>query len=95
VLAGVAGVLVAQITGTVDAAFGFNLLILGFVAAVLGGIGNTWGALFGGIFLGVVEKLVGGYVSTAAEQGIAFALLMVALAVRPHGLLGEKEVVKV
>jgi branched-chain amino acid transport system permease protein len=95
VLAGVAGVLVAQITGTVDAAFGFNLLILGFVAAVLGGIGNTWGALFGGLFLGVVEKLVGGYVSTAAEQGIAFALLMVALAVRPHGLLGEKEVVKV
>jgi branched-chain amino acid transport system permease protein len=66
VLAGVAGVLVAQITGTVDAAFGFNLLILGFVAAVLGGIGNTWGALFGGVFLGVVEKLVGGYVSTAA-----------------------------
>jgi len=95
VLAGVAGVLVAQITGTVDAAFGFNLLILGFVAAVLGGIGNTWGALFGGVFLGVIEKLVGGYVSTAAEQGIAFALLMVALAVRPHGLLGEKEVVKV
>jgi branched-chain amino acid transport system permease protein len=95
VLAGVAGVLVAQITGTVDAAFGFNLLILGFVAAVLGGIGNTWGALFGGVFLGVIEKLVGGYVSTAAEQGIAFAMLMVALAVRPHGLLGEKEVVKV
>jgi branched-chain amino acid transport system permease protein len=94
-LAGVAGVLVAQITGTVDAAFGFNLLILGFVAAVLGGIGNTWGALFGGVFLGIIEKLVGGYVSTAAEQGIAFALLMVALAVRPHGLLGEKEVVKV
>jgi branched-chain amino acid transport system permease protein len=95
VLAGVAGVLVAQITGTVDAAFGFNLLILGFVAAVLGGMGNTWGALLGGLFLGVTEKLVGGYVSTAAEQGIAFALLMVALAVRPEGLLGEKEFVKV
>jgi branched-chain amino acid transport system permease protein len=95
VLAGIAGVLVAQITGTVDAAFGFNLLILGFVAAVLGGIGNTWGALLGGLFLGVTEKLVGGYISTAAEQGIAFALLMVALAVRPEGLLGEKEFVKV
>lgn len=95
VLAGIAGVLVAQITGTVDAAFGFNLLILGFVAAVLGGIGNTWGALLGGLFLGVTEKLVGGYISTAAEQGIAFALLMVALALRPEGLLGEKEFVKV
>jgi len=95
VLAGVAGVLVAQITGTVDAAFGFNLLISGFVAAVIGGMGSTWGALLGGIFLGIMEKLVGGYISTAAEQGIAFALLMVMLAVRPEGLLGEKEFVKV
>jgi len=95
VLAGIAGMLVAQITGTVDSAFGFNLLIYGFVAAVLGGIGNTWGALLGGVFLGVAEKLVGGYISTAAEQGIAFALLMIALAVRPEGLLGEKEIVKV
>lgn len=94
-LAGIAGVLVSQITGTVDAAFGFNLLILGFVAAVIGGIGSTWGALAGGLFLGVMEKLVGGYVSTAAEQAIAFALLMVALAVKPEGLLGEKEYVKV
>jgi branched-chain amino acid transport system permease protein len=95
ILAGIAGILVAQITGTVDSAFGFNLLIFGFVAAVLGGIGNTWGALAGGLFLGVTEKLVGGYISTAAEQGIAFALLMLALAIRPEGLLGEKEVVKV
>jgi branched-chain amino acid transport system permease protein len=94
-LAGVAGVLVAQITGTVDAAFGFNLLIFGFVAAVIGGMGNTWGALVGGILLGIMEKVVGGYVSTAAEQAIAFALLMVMLAVRPEGLFGEKEFVKV
>lgn len=95
VLAGTAGVLVAQITGTVDAAFGFNLLIFGFIAAVIGGMGSTWGALLGGITLGIMEKLVGGYISTAAEQGIAFALLMLALALRPEGLLGEKEVVKV
>ncbi|TWT00745.1 branched-chain amino acid ABC transporter permease [Reyranella sp. CPCC 100927] len=94
-LAGIAGVLVAQITGTVDAAFGFNLLIFGFVAAVIGGMGSTWGALLGGIFLGIMEKLVGGYISTAAEQAIAFALLMIMLAVRPEGLLGEKEFVKV
>lgn len=94
-LAGVAGALVAQITGTVDAAFGFNLLIFGFVAAVVGGMGNTWGALIGGISLGIMEKLVGGYISTAAEQAIAFALLMVMLALRPEGILGEKEFVKV
>ncbi len=94
-LAGIAGALVAQITGTVDAAFGFNLLIFGFIAAVIGGMGNTWGALIGGISLGIMEKLVGGYISTAAEQAIAFALLMIMLAVRPEGILGEKEFVKV
>ena len=82
VLAGVAGLLVAQITGTVDPAFGFNLMVLGFVAAVVGGIGNTFGAL------------VGGYISTAAEHGIAFAVLMAILAVRPQGLFGRSELLK-
>ena len=95
VLAGIAGVMVAQITGTVDPSFGFNLMVLGFVAAVFGGMGNTLGALVGGIALGVIEKLVGGYVSTAAEHAMAFAILMVILAVRPQGLFGRKEFTKV
>lgn len=95
VLAGIAGVMVAQITGTVDPSFGFNLMVLGFVAAVFGGMGNTLGALVGGISLGVIEKLVGGYVSTAAEHAMAFAILMAILAVRPQGLFGRKEFTKV
>ncbi len=95
VLAGIAGVMVAQITGTVDPSFGFNLMVLGFVAAVFGGMGNTLGALVGGIALGVIEKLVGGYVSTAAEHAMAFAILMVILAIRPQGLFGRKEFTKV
>ena len=94
VLAGVAGVLIAQIGGTVDPAFGFDLVLLGFVAAVLGGMGSSLGALAGGLLVGVISKLVGGYVSTAAEHGIAFALLMLALALRPQGLFGRPEVSK-
>jgi branched-chain amino acid transport system permease protein len=94
ILAGVAGVLIAQIGGTVDPAFGFDLVLLGFVAAVLGGMGSSLGALVGGLLVGVISKLVGGYVSTAAEHGIAFALLMLALAVRPQGLFGRPEVSK-
>ncbi|NOG74000.1 branched-chain amino acid ABC transporter permease [Roseicella sp. DB1501] len=94
ILAGVAGVLIAQIGGTVDPAFGFDLVLLGFVAAVLGGMGSSLGALAGGLLVGVISKLVGGYVSTAAEHGIAFALLMLALAVRPQGLFGRPEVSK-
>ncbi|NDG47780.1 MAG: branched-chain amino acid ABC transporter permease [Rhodospirillales bacterium] len=93
-LAGVAGVLIAQIGGTVDPAFGFDLVLLGFVAAVLGGMGSSMGALAGGLLVGIISKLVGGYVSTAAEHGIAFALLMLALALRPQGLFGKAEVSK-
>lgn len=95
VLAGISGILVAQIGGTVDPAFGFELVIFGFVAAVLGGMGSTPGALLGGIITGVLQQMVGGYISSAAQHGIAFALLVLILVVRPQGLFGEKEIVKV
>lgn len=94
VLAGVAGILVAQISGTVDPAFGFELVLFGFVAAVIGGMGSSVGALIGGIGVGILSKLVGGYVSTAAEHGIAFAVLVAMLALRPQGLFGRPEVIK-
>lgn len=93
-LAGIAGLLIAQIGGTVDPAFGFDLVLLGFVAGVFGGMGSSIGALVGGLAVGLISKLVGGYVSTAAEHAIAFALLMAMLALRPQGLFGRPEVSK-
>jgi branched-chain amino acid transport system permease protein len=95
VLAGVAGIMVAQITGTVDPQFGFNLMVLGFVAAVFGGMGSIVGALVGGIALGIAEKLAGGFISTAFGDAMAFAILMAVLAIRPQGLFGRREVTKV
>jgi branched-chain amino acid transport system permease protein len=95
VLAGLAGILLSQINGTVDPGFGFNLMVLGFVAAVFGGMGSIQGAMVGGMVLGVIEKLVGGYISTAFEPAIAFAILMAILATRPQGLFGRAEVTKV
>ena len=94
VLAGIAGILVAQIGGTVDPAFGFDLVLFGFVAAVLGGMGSSFGALAGGVVVGVVSELVGGYISTSAEHAIAFSLLMGMLALRPRGLFGRAEISK-
>lgn len=94
ILAGVAGLLIAQIGGTVDPAFGFDLVLLGFVAGVFGGMGSSIGALVGGLVVGVTSKLVGGYISTAGEHAIAFALLMAMLALRPQGLFGRPEVSK-
>lgn len=94
-LAGIAGLMTAQITGTVDPAFGFDLVIFGFVAAVVGGVGSTLGALVGGLLVGLVEQFVGGYVSSGAEHAMVFALLVLVLVVRPQGLFGRPEVVKV
>ena len=94
-LAGVAGILIAPIHGTINPEFGMSIMVLGFVAAVLGGIGSSKGALVGGMTLGIIEKLVGGYISSSAEQGVAFALLILLLALRPEGIFGVKEVQKV
>jgi branched-chain amino acid transport system permease protein len=94
-LAGIAGILVSQVSGTVDPGFGLHLLVLAFVAAVVGGMGSAFGCLIGGLILGVLEKLVGGYVSPAAAEVVAFILLVGVLAVRPQGLLGTRETVKV
>jgi branched-chain amino acid transport system permease protein len=94
-LAGVAGILVSQVSGTVDPNFGMHLLILSFVAAVVGGMGSAAGALVGGLTLGIMEKLVGGYVSPAAAEMVAFILLVGALTIRPQGLFGKRETVKV
>jgi len=94
VMAGVAGLLVSQIGGTIEPAFGFELVLMGFVAAVIGGMGNSMGALIGGIGVGILGKLVGGYISSAAEHGIAFAVLVVMLALRPQGIFGTTEVSK-
>ncbi len=93
-LAGIAGILTAQIIGTVDAAFGFSLLMSGFVAGIVGGFGNNIGALIGGLLIGVLEQFVGGYVSTAAGHALSMAVLLVMLALRPQGMFGRLEVEK-
>lgn len=62
--------------------------VFGFVAAVLGGFGSLLGALVGGVLLGVVNAVVGRYVSSNYQTVIAFAILLVLLAVRPQGIVG-------
>ena len=93
-LAGLAGVLIAPISG-IDPGFGLNLMIKGFVAAVVGGLGSSTGAMLGGLVVGVIELFVGGYISTAWRNGVVFLLLLLVLMVHPHGLLGRKATVKV
>jgi branched-chain amino acid transport system permease protein len=73
---------------------GFRITLVAFVAAILGGIGRVKGAVIGGLLLGVAEAMIVGYISTVFLDAIVFALLMVFLIVRPYGIMGRKETVK-
>jgi branched-chain amino acid transport system permease protein len=87
-LAGAAGAIVGSVrTFSPGDAGGFTLQ--SFVIAVLGGLGNMWGALAGGVVLGVVQSWGGQYLSGTLVNAIAFAVLVVVLVVRPAGLLGK------
>ncbi len=97
-LAAVAGVMVSANYGIAHYNMGFILGLKAFTAAVLGGIGNLAGAMFGGILLGLIEALgagyigdlTGGFLGSDYQDVFAFFVLIVVLIFRPSGLMGEK-----
>ncbi len=88
-LAGMAGVLFAFRYATVNFFMGYLLGIKAFTAAVIGGIGNIRGAMIGGLLLGVLETMVGGFISTQFQDTFVFLALIVVLLIRPQGLFGQ------
>lgn len=89
-LGGAAGVLVGLLFTQIYHYMGFTAGLKGFTAAVLGGIGNMPGAMLGGLVLGLVESIGSGFISPRYKDGIAFAVLIALLLLRPRGLLGIK-----
>lgn len=85
----VAGVLLATTYNAVDLMMGFDGLLKGFIAAVIGGLGSISAALVGGLVLGLVEVLVRGYITTSLVDVFAFGIVIAVLIVRPRGLLGQ------
>jgi len=94
-LGGAAGVLVGLLFTQVDYYVGFQAGLKGFTAAVLGGIGNLYGAMLGGILLGLTESLAVTFFPSAYKDVVAFVILIVVLIFRPWGLMGEKSPEKV
>jgi branched-subunit amino acid ABC-type transport system permease component len=87
VLTTLAGVLIA-LDGIVDPLIGTNYLVSVFAAAVIGGIGNPFGAVAGALIIGIVEETSALAVSTTYRQGISFVVLALVLLLRPQGLFG-------
>jgi len=87
-IAGAAAVLMAPLT-LLYPDMGFSFFIKGFAAAVLGGLTSLPGAVLGGISIGIVEALAGGYLHSSFIEVSAFIVIMFVLVVRPTGLLGS------
>lgn len=88
-LAAIAGVMVAMYYGLVNYSIGYMAGIKAFTAAVLGGIGSIPGAMFGGMFLGFVESMGAGYISSEYKDVYAFIVLIIILLIKPSGIFGK------
>jgi len=85
-----AGAVVSPITYT-SYAIGGGLAIKGFTVAILGGLGNSTGALVAGLLLGVLESLSVSALPTAYKDVVTLTILLAILFARPSGLFGSRE----
>jgi branched-subunit amino acid ABC-type transport system permease component len=90
ILAGAGGILSALDTNLYPE-MGLVNLVKAFAATLLGGVGNLWGALLGGLVIGLAENLGVLIISTGYKDSIAFTIMVVMLLIRPSVLMGDKE----
>lgn len=88
-LGALGGILITPITMT-SYDVGIMLGLKGFVAAVVGGLGNGLGAVVGGLLVGILEAMGAGYISSAYKDAIPFVLILLILFFMPRGLFGGK-----
>jgi branched-chain amino acid transport system permease protein len=93
-LAFVAGVILANQQGTVTFSL-TGLALLAFPAVVIGGLESIPGAVVGGLIVGILQALIAGYYDPLAQDALVFAALLLMLLVKPTGLFGQKEIVRV
>ncbi len=87
VFAGVGGILLALDTN-LEPLMGMANMIKAFAAMLLGGAGNVWGALLGGLFIGIAENVGVAFFSPGYKDFISFAIIILVLLLRPKGIFG-------
>ena len=88
--AGLAGVLLTAAIGSFTPNIGFFLLLSLFAAVILGGIGNAYGALVGGLVIGLAQEWSTLMVDPRWKVAVGFLILILVLVVRPQGIFGRE-----
>lgn len=97
-LAGAAGLMYQQVIGTTSYNLGYQLGLIAFTSAVLGGIGNLTGAVLGGLLIGLIQGLNDGLplgLGQRWSQSVVFTILILLMVFKPAGLLGKNVTEKV
>ena len=90
IMAGAAGLIYALYQTTIWFFQGFQAGLIAFTAAVMGGIGNLWGAVLGGLIIGIIQQISDNRIGGEWTPAIVFAYLVMIMVFRPQGLLGEQ-----
>ena len=88
ILAGAAGALTSLVYHTITPFIGLNILLKGMTGMVIGGLGNVYGAMFGGVLVGILEVLAVGYLSSSYQDVLVFGALIAVLMFKPAGFFG-------
>jgi branched-chain amino acid transport system permease protein len=96
-LAAVAGILSGLYYSEIHFIMGITGGVIGFSAAAIGGLGNVYGAILGGLLFGVLQTTAAALIPRGSEfrDVVAFAVVMLFLILKPSGILGEKSVERV
>ncbi len=89
-IAGIGGILIG-LEQNLDPTMGTHLMIKGFTAAIVGGIGSVPGSILGSFLLGLVENFGIWFLPSSYKDAIAFAILFIFLLFKPTGILGIKQ----
>ena len=87
---GIAGMLLGLNYNAVQPYMGEGMMLKGFSAIIVGGMGDVRGALFAGLLIGLLETFTAGYISSSLKEAVPFALLVLILWIRPSGLFGRQ-----
>jgi len=88
-MGGIAGVLVGMAFNYINNQMGLAMGLKGLAIIIFGGMGSVYGAMAGGLILGLSETFVVAYGSSGYRDAIAFVAIIVVLLIKPQGLFGQ------